>query len=101
MKITKDKNRVVVELTKDELMEHNLTYSLLDCRNLHTRNVLHKILFEATGELSPPAREIYLLPDSGEGCVIVCKESKRVMNYPFSFSFYEKEQSEIFSCFFS
>ena len=100
MKVTKDKNRVVVEISKDELKKYNLTYSLLDCRNVHTRNVLKRFLFEATGEVFPSAREIYLLPTSGEGCVLVLKEGEKLSFSSMSFSFSERE-SEIFCCFFS
>lgn len=100
MKITKDEKRVVVELSKDELKKHNLTYSLLDCRNVHTRDVLQKILLEATGEPCSKAKEIQLLPDSDEGCVIVLKEREKLSVSSVSFSVSEKK-SEIFSCFFS
>lgn len=100
MKVTKDKNRVVVELSKDELKKHNLTYSLLDCKDLHTRNTLQRILLEATGEVFSSPREISLLPASEEGCVIVLKEREKLSISSVSFSVSEKK-SEIFSCFFS
>ncbi len=100
MKVIKDKNRVVVEISKDELKKHNLTYSLLDCKDLHTRNALQRILFEATGEPCSKAKEIQLLPASEEGCVIVLKEREKLGISSVSFSVSE-QKSEAFSCFFS
>lgn len=101
MKVTKDKGTTVVEVSERELMKYNLTFRKMDCHSLHTKNAVEKILFEAMGEGFFLQKEILLLPDCSDGCVIVCKESQRAKNCPFSFSVYEKEQSEIFSCFFS
>lgn len=98
MIVTKDKNRVVVEISAEELRRHNLSYSLLDCRDVHTRNTIKKLLFEATGEASSMAQEICLLPSSEEGCVVVFEKREIKDALSFSFSVFE---SEIFSSFFS
>ena len=77
MIVTKDKNRVVVEVSAEELRRHNLSYSLLDCRDVHTRNTIKRLLLEATGEVSSKAQEICLLPSSEDGCVIVFEEKAK------------------------
>ena len=100
MKVTKDKNRIVIEISGEELRKHNLTYSLLDCRNIHTRNTINRIFLEAMGERLPKSQEIYLLPDLEEGCVIVFKEKEKTDFDSVSFSVLEFE-SEVFSGFFS
>jgi hypothetical protein len=98
MIVTKDKNRVVVEVSAEELRRHNLSYSLLDCRDVHTRNTIKRLLLEATGEVSSKAQEICLLPSSEEGCVIVFEEKAKENSVFFSFTLSE---SEVFSSFFS
>ena len=98
MIVTKDKNRVVVEISAEELGRYNLSYSLLDCSDVHTRNTIKKLLFEATGEAPSKVQEICLLPSSEEGCVIVFekREHKDALSLSFSVS-----ESEVFSSFFS
>ena len=98
MKITKDKGTTVVEVSKGELMKYDLTFQKLDCSSLHTRNAIKEILSDATGENFFSLREIHLLPDKSDGCVIVLKEK---LPFAVSFSSSEKEGSEIFSCLFS
>ena len=98
MVVTKDKNRVVVEVSAEELRRHNLSYSRLDCRDVHTRNTIKRLILEATGEASSKAQEICLLPSSEEGCVIVFENRVREK---FSFFSCTLSESEVFSSFFS
>ena len=98
MIVTKDKNRVVVELSAKELKRHNLDYSCIDCRNVHTRNTIKRLLLEATGESFLRVYEISLLPSSEDGCVIVAQERECEDALTFSFTLSE---SEVFSGFFS
>ena len=98
MKITKDKGTTVVEISKGELMEYGLTFEKMDCSSLHTKNTIEEIVSDATGENLFSLREVHLLPDKSDGCVIVLKEK---LPFAVSFSSSEKEGSEIFSCLFS
>lgn len=98
MKVIKDKKRVVVEISAEELKRHKLTYSLLDCRDVHTRNTVRRLLLEATGEYCSQPYEISLLPSADDGCVIVLEKKARSSHISFSFTFSE---SEVFCSLFS
>lgn len=107
MKVTKDKGTTIVEITKKELQMYKVTFEDMDCSDVHTRAVIRDILSTAlNGEKSLKAQsEIILLPDSQDGCVIVCKEKsstkESIIFEAVSFSLQEGKESEIFSCFFS
>lgn len=101
MKVTKDRGTTVVEITKGELMKYNLTFEKLDCSELHTLTALKELLFEAMGQDCSFQKEIILLPDCSEGCVIVCKEKEKDKIQSISFSCCSSRESEVFCSFFS
>lgn len=101
MKVTKNRGTTVVEISKGELMKYNLTFEKMDCSQLHTVTAIKELLLEATGKECSGQKEIILLPDCHEGCVIVCKEKERQKIESFSFSTCSHEKSEIFCGFFS
>lgn len=100
MKITKDRETTILEISEKELKEHNLTFQKMNCSELHTKTVINEFLSEALGEKSRMQKEILLLPDCNDGCVLVCKE--RLKPYIQSdFSTFLFEKSEVFSSLFS
>ena len=102
MKVTKSKGTTVVEITKDELQRYNLTFGKLDCSKLHTVSAIKSLFKEATGQDCSFEKEVILLPDCSDGCVIVCKEREGHSPSGISFSSCTvKNESEIFCSFFS
>lgn len=101
MRITEDKGTTVVEVSKAELQKYNLSFGEMDCSSVHTKWGIRRILSDALGERSNLQKEIILLPDTDEGCVIVCKETGHSRINAVSFSTFVSSQSEIFCSFFS
>ncbi len=81
MKITKDKNTAVVELTKAELSGYNVKFEDLELSSIHTRAVIRDIISSALKEDLKSQREVTLLPDGNDGCVLVCKRKREKFTF--------------------
>ena len=100
MKITKANGTTILEISRKELNEHNLTFEEMNCSEVHTKEVINGFLSEALGEKSRMQKEILLLPDCNDGCVLVCREKPKSYSKNF-FSSFISEKSEVFSSLFS
>lgn len=107
MKVTKDKGTTIVEISGEELSMYKVTFRDMNCKDVHTRAVIRDILSTALSEEKSlrEQKEILLLPDCRDGCVIVCKEREvkvaESVFSSFSCSVFCAEESKIFCSFFS